>query len=153
MAEACDAAICTIGAPGGFLGRGTTTVYSRAAASLTAALAQADVRRVVFCTSAGVEAHDPGEVLVYRLLAKPLFLQRAYDDMILAEATLRSSGLDWTIVRPARLSDRPATGHYRTSPRFRSPAGKSIPRGDAAAFILDQLIDTRWSGQTPRLTT
>lgn len=25
-AEACDAAICTIGAPGGFLGRGTTTV-------------------------------------------------------------------------------------------------------------------------------
>ena len=28
-----------------------------------------------------------------------------------ADAALRASGLDWTIIRPGRLTDDPATGH------------------------------------------
>lgn len=152
-AEACDAAICTLGAPAGFLGRGATTVYSRAAAALTEALGQAGVARLLFCTSAGVEPHDPGEVLPYRLIAKPLFLQRAYDDMIMAEETVRRSSLDWTLVRPGRLIDRPGTGSYRVSPRFRPPGGGGIPRPDVASFLLDQVTDSGWSRQTPTLAT
>lgn len=152
-AGTCDAAICTIGAPAGFLGRGATTVYSRAAAALTEALGRAGVTRLVFCTSAGVEPHDPGELLPYRLIAKPLFLQRAYDDMIIAEATIRRSTLDWTLVRPGRLVDQPGTGTYRVSPRYRPPGQTSIPRADVASFLLDQLADTGWSRRTPTLAT
>lgn len=152
-AGACDAAICTLGAPAGFLGRGATTVYSRAAAALTEALGQAGVARLVFCTSAGVEPHDPGELLPYRLIAKPLFLQRAYDDMIIAEDTIRRSTLDWTLVRPGRLVDQPGTGTYRVSPRYRPPGQTSIPRADVASFLLDQIADTAWSRQTPTLAS
>lgn len=152
-AGTCDAAICAIGAPGGFLGRGATTVYSRAATALTAALGRAGVARLVFCSSAGVEPHDPGEVLFYRLVAKPLFLQRAYDDMIVAEASVRSSTLDWTLVRPGRLTDQPGTGTYRVSPRYRPQGGGGISRADVASFLLDQLTDTAWSRQTPTLAT
>lgn len=151
-AEACDAAICTIGAPAGFLDRGTTTVYSRAAVALVDALGQAGMTRLVFCTSAGVEPHDPGEFLPYRLIARPLFLQRAYDDMFLAEDIVRCSTLDWTLVRPGRLTNRPGTGNYRVSPRYRPRGGTSISRADVASFMLDQLTDTRWSRQTPTLT-
>ena len=50
------------------LGRGSTTVYSDAAATLIAALPRAGVERLVLCTSAGVEARDTGEVLPYRML-------------------------------------------------------------------------------------
>lgn len=147
-----DAVLSSIGAPGGFLGRGATSVYSKTAAALVEALPGVGVRRLLFCTSAGVEDHDPAEALPYRLFAKPLFLQRAYDDMAIAEATIRSSSLDWTIVRPSRLRNTPPSGRYTVSPRFRTPGGKGIARSDVATFMLDELADTTWLHATPTLT-
>ena len=152
-AAGCGAVLSAIGSPAGFLGRGSTSVYSNAAAALAAGMPRAGVDRLVFCTSAGVEPHDPGEVLPYRLIVKPLFLQRAYDDMTVAENVIRSSALDWTLVRPARLTDRPGVGDYRISARFRPPGGTSIPRADVAAFMLDQIVEPAWTHATPTLTT
>ena len=50
-----------------------------------------------------------------------------------AEADLRASDLDWTILRPGGLTDAPATGKVRlASPPV--PAG-TVPRADVAAVI------------------
>ncbi len=148
----CDAVLSTIGAPAGFLGRGATTVYSDTATALTTALPGSGTARLLFCTSAGVEAHDPAEVLPYKLIAKPLFLQRAYDDMSAAERIIQASPLDWTLVRPGRLTDKPGHGSYQVSPRFRTPGGTGIPRADVASFMLDQIADHHWVRKTPTLT-
>lgn len=152
-ARGVDAAISTIGAPAGFLGRGTTTVYSNTAAALVTGLPRAGVNRLLFCTSAGVEPHDPAEALPYRLIAKPLFLQRAYDDMTVAESMIRSSPLRWTLVRPGRLIDGPTTGRVAVSTRLRTPGGRAITRADVAAFMLDHLDDDTWLHATPTLTS
>jgi putative NADH-flavin reductase len=152
-AAGCTAVLSTLGSRAGLLGRGATTVYSQAATALATAMPRAGVRRLVFCTSAGVEPHDPGEVLPYRLIAKPLFLQRAYDDMTLAERVITNSDLDWTLVRPSRLTNRPGGAGYRVSPRFRAAGGTAIARTDVAAFMLDQVTDNSWTGKTPTLTT
>jgi putative NADH-flavin reductase len=52
------------------------------------------------------------------------------------ENVFQKSGLDWTIVRPPRLTDKPRTGKYRVLeghlPRF----GFSISRADVADFIV-----------------
>ena len=61
--------------------------------------------------------------------------------------------LDWTLVRPGRLTNRPGTGNYRVTPRYRPHGGINIPRADVASFMLDQLTDTHWSRQTPTLAT
>ena len=151
-ADGCDAVLSTIGSSAGFLGRGSTSVCSDAAAALVAGMQQAGVDRLVFCTSAGVEPRDPGEVLPYRFIIKP-FLQRTYDDMTVAETIIRSSALDWTLVRPARLTNRPGRSDYRASARFRPPGGTAIPRADVAAFMLDQVADPTWRHATPTLTT
>lgn len=151
-AAGTDAALSSIGAPAGFLARGATTVYSKAAAALAAGLPRAGVHRLLFCTSAGVEPHDRAEALPYRLIAKPLFLQRSYDDMTVAETTIRATSLDWTLVRPARLTNGPATGRYTVSPRLRTPGGKGISRADVATFMLDQILDLSWLHATPTLT-
>lgn len=148
----CDAVLSAIGSPGGFLGLGATTVYSRAAAALIGGMPGAGTRRLLFCTSAGVEPDDPGEVLPYRLIAKPLFLQRSYDDMTAAERAITASDLDWTLVRPARLTDRPGGRDYRVSPRYRARGGTAIPRADVASFMLDQVTDSTWLRATPTLT-
>jgi uncharacterized protein YbjT (DUF2867 family) len=52
------------------------------------------------------------------------------------EDILGKSGLDWTIVRPPKLTDKPRTGTYRVLeghlPRF----GFSISRADVADFMI-----------------
>lgn len=49
------------------------------------------------------------------------------------------SGLDWTIVRPPRLTDRALTGDYRLADG-RMPRGRlSISRADVAHFLLSEL--------------
>jgi uncharacterized protein YbjT (DUF2867 family) len=57
-----------------------------------------------------------------------------------AEADLRARDLDWTILRPGRLTDSPATGRIRlAAPPL--PRG-AIPRADVAAVIA-VLLDER----------
>jgi uncharacterized protein YbjT (DUF2867 family) len=71
-----------------------------------------------------------------------------------ADAALRSSGLDWTIIRPGRLTDGPPTGLVALGPDVERG---QVPRADVAA-VLAAVIDTgggigaQWdlvSGETP----
>ena len=36
---------------------------------------------------------------------------KVYADLAAMEDTLRDSGLDWTVIRPPKLTDKPLTGH------------------------------------------
>lgn len=49
-----------------------------------------------------------------------------------ADAHLAASGLDWTILRPSRLTDEPATGCIEAGPDARPG---SVPRADVARVI------------------
>ena len=51
--------------------------------------------------------------LLYEAVVFPLLLKRVYDDKDVQEWIIKSSGLDWIIVRPGLLTNRPATGLYR----------------------------------------
>jgi uncharacterized protein YbjT (DUF2867 family) len=71
-----------------------------------------------------------------------------------ADAALRDSGLDWTIIRPGRLTDDPATGAVSLgSDVSRGP----VPRADVAAVLAEVLdvggsIRRQWNviaGDTP----
>jgi uncharacterized protein YbjT (DUF2867 family) len=60
------------------------------------------------------------------------------------ELLVTASGLDWTIVRPPRLTNGPLTRRYRAEPDRmprgdRSPALATLGRGDLARFLLDEL--------------
>ena len=52
------------------------------------------------------------------------------------EDILRDSGLDWTVVRPPRLTDKPLTGSYRTAYGQNLRGGWLIPRADVAHYML-----------------
>jgi uncharacterized protein YbjT (DUF2867 family) len=68
-----------------------------------------------------------------------------------AEADLRARDLDWTIVRPGRLTDAPATGRIRLAPPP-GPAG-TVPRADVAAVIAALLDNPATRHQTLELTS
>lgn len=61
---------------------------------------------------------------------------------VMEEAAVSASGLDWTIVRPSGLSNKPAVGRWqarRTSEL--GTLGGSIARADLAGYLLEVLGD------------
>ena len=135
-----DAAVFAAGAgPGSGVPRKDTV--DRAAATLLADAAQrAGVRRYLLISAMGVDDEPPGdagEVWIAYLRAK-----RA------AEEALRASGLDWTTLRPGRLTDDPGVGTVLLASSV--PPGP-ITRDDTAA-VLAALLDASGSvGQTLEL--
>ena len=55
------------------------------------------------------------------------------------ETPVRNSDLDWTIVRPPRLTNAPRTGHYRVEENRLPHGGFTISRADQAVFLMDEL--------------
>ncbi len=55
------------------------------------------------------------------------------------EDVLRDSDLDWTIVRPPRLTDKPVTGTYRTAYGKNIRRGIFVSRADVAHYMLGAL--------------
>lgn len=72
------------------------------------------------------------------LLRHPMADQRAQ------ERFLAASDLDYTVVRPPRLTDGPATGTYRVLPDALPSSSRRISRADVADFMLQQLTDPRF---------
>jgi uncharacterized protein YbjT (DUF2867 family) len=62
-----------------------------------------------------------------------------------ADRALEASGLDYTIVRPGRLTDDPGTGRVRAGPDI---GYDEIPRDDVAATIAAVLGDDGTIGKT-----
>jgi putative NADH-flavin reductase len=141
-----DAAISGVGARS----RKDVTVASSTTRVILRALQDAGVRRFVAVTAAPVGPTPPGESFVTRAIAMPLLrrlLRPIYDDMATMEADIRASGLDWTVVRPPRLLDKPLTGRYRRAIGANVPRGNTIGRADVAHAMLAVLADSATIGQ------
>ncbi len=57
------------------------------------------------------------------------------------EELIRASAADWTIVRPATLTNGALTGAYRTGTTLRLTPASRISRADVANFMLSALAD------------
>lgn len=109
-------------------------------------------RRLIYLSALGVGDSEADQNLVFRLLIRPILLGRDYADHEENEQVIRRSNLEWIILRPARLVDRPRTGQYQVDLRLSAtfPFGK-IGRADVADFILKQLGDTPYLRKSPGL--
>jgi putative NADH-flavin reductase len=109
------------------------TLLRRFAVALTGGMLQAGVRRVVIESTAFLfkDSLIPPAHLVGRLFF-PAIVSDAYE----MENVFRKSGLDWTIVRPPRLTDKPRTGKYRSQEDHLPPFGFTISRADVADFMI-----------------
>ena len=127
-------------------GTGPTTVCSSSARSILTAMERTGTRRLLMVSAAGLES-DAGDGPFTRYVLKPIVqrvLRHSYADLARAERLLRESGTDWTIVRPARLTDADATGRYRTARDLGVRGGHTTTRADLADCMLT-LIDDRTS--------
>jgi len=124
-------------------GAGPSTVITDSVRSIAAAMDKAGTRRLLALS--GSIAADGGEGLFLRYLLKPLarrtFLRHVCADMRHAEAEVAGTDLDWTIVRPPRLTNGPVTGKYRTAAERDLPRGFQVSRADLANYMLSLISD------------
>jgi uncharacterized protein YbjT (DUF2867 family) len=110
--------------------------------TVLAALAATNVRRFVAVTAAPVIPPTKEDSWLNRKVLHPMvstLLRDIYDDARAMEEDVRQSGLEWTIVRPPRLTDKPLTGRYRTAINANPPRGYTISRADVAHAMLAAL--------------
>lgn len=89
-------------------------------------------------------AYLPGVVAVISALGvrhhRPTTLySQGNADLRRMEALFKDNPLDWTLVRPPRLTDKAATGHYRVSIDQPLPGCYSIARADVKHFMLNNI--------------
>ncbi len=136
-----DAAVFAAGAgPGSGAARKDTV--DRGAAILFADAAEfAGVRRYLMVSAMGVDTEPPpGTDPVF---AAYLRAKGAADADLMARANL-----DWTVLRPGRLTDAPGTGRVRLAA---STGHAEVTRDDVAAVLLALLDEPRTAGRTLEL--
>jgi putative NADH-flavin reductase len=135
------------------LGRRTksdTGIAARGTRAIVEAMQATGARRLVVVSAAPVGTvpspgrpkppkHDAGDGFFVRHVLTPMVkaaLGQTYTDLAVMEDILRDSGLDWTAVRPPRLTNKRLTGTYRSAYGRNVRGGLSISRADVAHLML-----------------
>jgi hypothetical protein len=82
----------------------------------------------------------------YRFLSNPDSIQYALTDRRKQERILRASGLDWTLIRPPRLSRDADRGHAQLTSEL-IKAFDYVCRGEVAEAIV-QAVGGNWKRQS-----
>ena len=137
-----DAVVFSAGAGGKGGADRTRAVDLEGARKAIAGAEQAGVKRFVMVSAFGVDeplADDTAD-------GWRAYVESKRD----ADAALRDSGLEWTIIRPGGLTDDPASDRVAIATKLES--GK-VPRADGAAVVAAVLADDSTIGAQFELTS
>ncbi len=138
LADVVTGADAVVFAAGGGPGSGAArkeTVDRAAAVLLADAAQQAGVRRYVMVSAMGTEKADPESDDIFQVYLRA---KQAADDDV------RGRDLDWTVVKPGRLTDVEGSHQVRVGSLERG----EIPRADVPATLLAVLHTPETIGKT-----
>lgn len=140
-----DTVISAVGVP---YTKERVTVFSDGAANIVKAMCAHGVRRLVCVSSIGVTGEPaPGETIFFRKVIGPVLLKMGrslYQDGARMEEVVRSSGLDWTIVRAAGLFDGAGVTRYQAGPP--PLPGRFTSRRDLADLLVREAAASQHVG-------
>ncbi|GAA1669876.1 NAD(P)H-binding protein [Streptomyces yatensis] len=139
--EGADAAVFAAGAGPGSGAARKETVDHRSAVLFADAAERAGARRFLIISSMGASHEPPPDT--DPVFAAYLRAKAAADDDIRAR-----DGLDWTVLRPGRLTNDPGTGRVKLAEH----TGRGeVTRDDVAAVLAALLDEPRTAGRTLEL--
>lgn len=145
-----DAVISALGTPASPAGE--VTFLSTATRALFSAMKAEQVSRFVALTGIGAGDSAGHGGFLFDKLIFPLLLRKVYADKNRQETIIRDSGLDWTIVRPSILNNKPGGIAIRTLTDLTDFHGGTIAREDVARFVVDQITSDTWLRKSPLIT-
>lgn len=144
-----DAVIMTLGIGLGDLVR-PVHLFSEATRAVLNGMNDQPARRLICVTGFGAGDSEQSIHCLQRVPFQIVF-GRAYDDKTREEQMIRSSGLDWTILRPGVLTPGARTGRYKVLRDRSEWRNGVISRSDLADFLVRQLDDRSCIGAAPVL--
>ncbi|NNC34697.1 MAG: SDR family oxidoreductase [Croceitalea sp.] len=130
-----------------------TTILSRGTKNIIEAMQNASVKRLICITSLGINDSRFKMGIYYTLFVIPFILLFYFLDKEKQERLIEASQLDWTIIRPAQLTN----GNLRTNYKHGEKLGhylltKLVSRSSVAHFMLRELKEGYYMHQKPALS-
>jgi putative NADH-flavin reductase len=130
-----DAVISAIGRGNSFSAQG---LIAGVVPEILKGMKDTNVRRLIFISAFGVGDSFEQAPLMARVFFATL-LRGIYADKLIGEDLIGGSNLDWTVVRPVKMTDGPATNTYRAAEELELKGMPSVSRADVAQFIVGEL--------------
>ena len=139
--EGCDVVI-SLAAP---RPRTSGRVYVEGTRNLADAAVAAGVSRFIAVSAEGAGVESSALPLSYRLIRHIPVVARLYPDIARMESELTGrADLEWTVVRPAVLTNRAGTGKFRVAIGPVVDGGLRISRADLSSFLLEVAEEHRF---------
>jgi putative NADH-flavin reductase len=150
--DGAEAVLSTIGPPQ--RNPGNPLQYEIAMKNIVSAMDKYGIKRYIHI---GGAVHQGGENEVWNFSRKflRLFLNLVGKEILVAKhlewEVLKSSDLDWTLVRPPRIANEEASGNiFADEKRLKS---LKIGVGDLTDFILQQINSKEWIRKAPLVSS
>ena len=130
-----------------------TSILSKGTKNIILAMEKHHVNRFICITSLGIGDSRFRLGLYYTLFVIPVIIGFYFLDKARQEKLIKSSKLNWTIIRPGQLTNGKKRGKYKHGANVgHCILTKMISRADTAHFMLSQLDDQIYLHKTPGLT-
>ena len=125
----------------GTRGLGATSVLEDSSRATVAAMSQAGVRRLIILSSALLDSHIG---LINRIVSRTILRHFSRDQRAM-ERIVTASDLDWTVLRPPRMTDSAPDGQS-TAMLGEPPdgSGMTITKEEVARVMLDTVENRRY---------
>jgi putative NADH-flavin reductase len=131
-------------APGGYSLTRKTDLYTQSAKVILAGMAQNRVERLLVISTAARREYSPDNHPFFELILKRLFWRTLYENVVDMDDMITASALNWTLVRPPQVVNKPQMGKYRVAVgQYAIPGGATIGRADLAAYMVSIIKDER----------
>lgn len=150
--EGAEVVLSTIGPPQRY--PGDPVQYEKAMKNIVSAMDKYGIKRYIHI---GGAAHLGGEDEVWNSSRKflRLFLDLVGRNILVAKhlewEVLKSSDLDWTLVRPPRIANEAASGNISADEKMLRSLKISV--GDLTDFILLQITSKEWIRKAPLVSS
>lgn len=121
-----------------------THVEAETSRKVIEAMHEFDVRRLIALSSIGQSENISGLPSYYNYLVRPTVRRGVMKDKTEMESEVRSSQLDWTIIRPAPLIDGEPRGFRVIDDEEAAPKAPPITRADVARFVVEQISSNQY---------
>jgi len=150
--EGAEVVLSTIGPPQ--RNPGDPLQYEKAMKNIVSAMDKYGIKRYIHI---GGAAHQGGENEVWNFNRKflRLFLNLFGKQIMVAKhlewEVLKTSDLDWTLVRPPRITNEVASGNILADEKRLESLKVSV--GDLTDFILEQIASKEWIRKAPLVSS
>ena len=117
--------------------------------TIVKAMEKAGVRRLIVESAFGAGESAKEMPFLDRFLVRGVLLRSSFRDKDMMERCVEKSSLEWTIVRPPRLTDGPRRGGYRAGECIPLVIRSGMSRGDVADFMLNQVEGEEFVNKKP----